>query len=553
MIGVDTGKIKAILYDTRNEKGVLYDVEVSKTKLDDPNQKVEDRRKVTLNGSDDHIPTDFVTSANNALKACEGLIKRYCPESVDSFDHILFTLNLQCSYARLNAEYSGQSASFSMALAVLSSFFGFAIGQGVAATGTIDEHGKIGSVNYIHAKLTPYIKDESKQTIRTFIIPNLYEMDQLKSSTVPNRIIEFKKIATNKRQSIIYCSTLLESLKYVTTQEDFERIVNELCQSRQQDYREKLLVDIFPIPLEKEIDNGIVGYDTYITIALTKKFVFLKESPLSEPEKEAPPSQSINTQRPNKTRRWIFFGFIMSLGLVGVLLFTINIHEEVRVGRFSGDSKDNIGEPVKIPKQDKKKVLTTEKREKRIPEMDDGIQKPENTTYSRDVMKTPLTSKERAKALKQNYVINITKAVRTDPRDGHIYFDIAFKGRETDAQPINVIAINLTREGGKLIPYILPGCETILKFDKKNEYKNVELGDSYNPCHLAGVGGKNPAEMVFLLYMFEGDFIKFKELADRYGYILNNYRDHGDIAYRASPLIRVNDDGEDVTKNVRAR
>ena len=263
--------------------------------------------------------------------------------------------------------------------------------------------------------------------------------------------------------------------------------------------------------------------------------------------KEPPSAQSINTQRPKKTRRRIFFGFIISFGLVGALLFAINIHEEVRVGRFSGDSKDNIGEPVKIPKQDKKKVLTTEKREKRMPEMDDGTQKPENTTYSRDVMKTPLTSKERAKALKQNYVINITKAVRTDPRDGHIYFDIAFKGRETDAQPIHVIAINLTREGGKLIPYILPGCETILEFDKKNEYKNVELGDSYNPCHLAGVGGKNPAEMVFLLYMFEGDFIRFKELADRYGYILlDNYRDRGDIAYRTSPIVRVNDDGEDV-------
>jgi len=536
MVGVDTGKMKAILYDTRNENGVLYDVEVSKTKLDDANQEVENRRKVTLSGSDDQIPTDFVTSANNALKACEGLIKRYCPESLDSFDHILFTLNLQCSYDRLKAEYSGQSASFSMALAVLSSFFGFAIGQGVAATGAIDEHGKIGSVNYIDAKLTPYIKDESKQTIRTFIIPNLYEMDQLKPSTVPNRIIEFKKIATDKRQSIIYCSTLLESLKYVTTQEDFERIVNELCQSRQQDYREKLLV-----PLEKEIDNGIVGYDTDITIALTKKFVFLKESPLSEPEKEAPPSQSINTQRP-KTKKRILIGFLVSFGLVGILLFTINIHEEVRVGKVSGDSKDKIGEPIKISKQDKKKVLPTKKREKRISEMEDGAQKPENTTYSRDVMKMPLTSKERTKALKQNYVINITKAVRTDPRDGHIYFDIAFKGRETDAQPIHVILINLTREGGKLIPYILPGCETIIKFDMKNEYKNVELGDSNNPCHLAGVGGKNPAEMVFLLYMFEGDFIKFMEIADRYGYILNNYRDHGDIAYRPSPLIRVNDE-----------
>ena len=253
-------------------------------------------------------------------------------------------------------------------------------------------------------------------------------------------------------------------------------------------------------------------------------------------------TQSINTQRPNKTRRWIFFGFIVSLGLVGVLLFTINIHEEVRVGRSSGDSINNIGEPVKIPKQNKKKVLPTEKSKERMLLKKVVTQKTQKPNSSRGVLKTPLSKEERKKELEQYYVINITKAVRTSPRDGHIYFDIAFKGRETDAQPINVIAINLTREGGKLLPYILLGCETTLKFDKINEYKNVELGDEYNPCHLAGVDGINPAKKAYLLYMFEEDFNKFKKLAydKRYSTIFSKFR-YRDIVYKASNIVDVND------------
>jgi len=506
MAGNGIGKIKVLLYDSRNEKGVLYDVEVSKQKAHETIRNVKGRINITINGEADNLPKDFTKSAKNALKACEGLIERCSPDFLDSFNHFIFTLNLQCSYAKLNAEYSGESATFSMALAVLSSFFGFTIRDNVAATGTIDENGNIGLVYNIPQKLSPYIKQKSKKNITRFILPNLNKLAQSNPSDeiskIHDEVLSFERVAREKGQTIFYCDSFLSSLRYAITESEFEKLINDLHQNEN---GEELMAAFFPQSekgIREDIDSNIIGLKGDVSFELKEKYEYLRNVSDRNPE-----LLRGGTMRKPKRVIWIV---VILIVVISAIVFGIK--------HISGNGD---------------KLITTEKTGSTKQPVEPVVEKANTqgalavgTSVSgkpNDLKPAKLTSKEeKQRFLKENYELKLLKAAKKEytDRKGTISVQCVFTNTEIKPHNIGLIVVSKVVGGAR---YVLR-CSKFLDYQMWDGKDIVISGES---CYLAGANGSSENHYISVLAFLADDFLEIINLPDAkqldYEYLTNNY------------------------------
>ena len=505
MAGKGIGKIRALLYDSRNEEGVLYDVEVSKKKEHETIRNVKGRINVTINGKADNLPKDFVQSAYNALNACERLIERCSPESLDSFYHNSFILNLQCSYAKLNAEYSGESATFSMALAVLSSFFGFTIRDDVAATGTIDENGNIGLVYNIPQKLSPYIKQKSKKNITRFIIPNLNKLAQSNPSDeiskIHDEVLSFERVAREKGQTIFYCDSFLSSLRYAITENEFEKLISNLHQNEN---GEELMAAFFPQSekgIREDIDSNIIGLKGDVSFELKEKYEYLRNVSDRNPQLEGGARM------------------LKPITVIGIVVILIVVISALLFGISYISNNSDKPDPIKkleVTKPPVGPLVIAGKPD--APDVGASVSGRPN-----DLKPAELTSKEeKQKFLKENYELKLLKAVKKEYTDRKGAISVQCVFTNTEIKPHNIGLVVVSKVVGDK-RYVLR-CSKLLDYQMWDRKDIVISGER---CYLAGTNRNSENHYISVLGFLEDDFLEIIDLPSAkqldYEYLTNNY------------------------------
>jgi len=393
-----------------------------------------------------------------------------------------------------------------MALAVLSSFFGFTIKDDVAATGTIDENGNIGLVHNIPQKLSPYIKQKSKKNITRFIIPNLNKLAQSNPSDeiskIHDEVLSFERVAREKGQTIFYCDSFLSSLRYAITENEFEKLISNLHQNEN---GEDLMAAFFPQSekgIREDIDSNIIGLKGDVSFELKEKYEYLRNVSDRNPQLEG----GARMLKP-----------ITVIGLVVILIVVISAIV-FGIKHISGNGDKPITtEKTGSTKQPVEPVVVKANKQGALAV---GAPVSEGTNGLRPA--DLKTKEEKQKFLKENYELKLLKATKKEYTDrvGTLSVQCVFTNTEIKPHNIGLIVVSKVVNDAR---YVLR-CSKLLDYQKADGKDIVIRGES---CYLAGANGSSKDHYISVLAFLENDFLEIIDLPDtkqlNYEYLTNNY------------------------------
>ena len=235
---------------------VLYSASITNEQRDQEIIKVKDRFELRNNGENSGIDKTTNTATENAILACDAFFGARNRALLDTFRTYHFTIDFTVVDKEEDTYVEGKSMGFALTLGFLLSFFDIPIKQDIVTSGQIAKSDSaliVRGVDKIPQKAEILRLGEYANRVKSLIIPNI--SNQLDYQKDYGEIRKLSDDLSRNDKNIILCDTVIESVKYVITLDNFKALVGKLGKVK----LPTLYDELFPKDAVNHTDTHIIG------------------------------------------------------------------------------------------------------------------------------------------------------------------------------------------------------------------------------------------------------------------------------------------------------